>query len=102
MLARGVFTFLFILMLLVLTISKNEKVQYLFEGECLRDYTFVWTEKINTFFVEHTPWKNFAIIQSSVGIDFMMISYLVIFALRGTTMRISCALILFYPIRNVL
>ena len=62
----------------------------------------MWTESINTFLVEHTPWKNFLIIQSSVGIDFMMISYLVIFAWKGTTMRISCALILFYPIRNVI
>lgn len=72
------------------------------EGECLRDYTFVWTEKINTFFVDNPPWRNFLIIQSSVGIDFMMISYLVIFAFWGTTMRISCALILFYPARNVI
>ena len=68
----------------------------------MRDYTFVWTTKINEFFVANTGWKNFAIIQSSVGIDFMMISYLVIFAVRGTTMRIAASLILFYPIRNVI
>lgn len=49
-------------MLLVLTIAKNETIQYLSEGECLRDYTFVWTEKINTFFVDNTGWKNFLII----------------------------------------
>jgi len=57
---------------------------------------------VNTFFVESTAWKNFLIIQSSIGIDFMMISYLVIFWLHGGTMRIAAALILFYPIRNVI
>ena len=102
MIARAVFTFLFLLMLVVITVTKNEKVQYLAEGECLRDYTFVWTEKINTFLVENDAWKNFTIIQSSLGIDFMMISYLVIFAYWGTTMRLSCALMIFYPVRNVL
>ena len=74
----------------------------LVDGECLRDYTFVWTEKINDFFVENKAWKDFLIIQSSVGIDFMMISYLVIFALRGTSMRLAATLILFYPTRNVI
>lgn len=49
-------------MLLVLTLVKNDKISYLAEGECLRDYTFVWTEKINTFFVENTSWKDFLII----------------------------------------
>ena len=32
----------------------------------------------------------------------MMISFLVIFWLKGGTMRIAAALILFYPIRNVI
>lgn len=86
----------------MLTILKNDKLQVLAAEECLRDYTFVWTESINSFFVEHNGWKNFAIIQSSVGIDGMMLSYLIIFALYGSTMRQALALILFYPVRNVI
>ena len=89
-------------MLLILTLTKNEKTQVLSEGECLRDYTFVWTGKVNKFFVENTPWKDFSIIQSSCGIDFMMFSFLVIFWLKGTTSRIALALIIFYPVRNVI
>ena len=89
-------------MLIVLTILKNEKLQVLAEGECLRDYTFVWTEKVNDFFVANTNWKNFLIIQSSVGIDFMMISYFFIFFVWGGTLRLVCTLILFYPVRNVI
>lgn len=97
-----VFTTLFILTLLTLTILNNEKKQVLAEGECLRDYTFIWTERINTFFVNHTAWKNFAIIQSSICIDSMMISWLVIFFFYGTTIRVVCTLVMFYPIRNVI
>ena len=89
-------------MLLIVTALKNEKILVLAEGECLRDYTFVWTEKVNTFFVESTPWKNFLIIQSSVGIDFMMLSYLFIFFKWGGTARFIPTLLLFYPIRNVI
>ena len=99
---RIVFTALCILMLLTISLVKSEKKDVLTEGECLRDYTFVWTEKANTFFVNHTPWKDFFIIQSSVGIDFMMISFLVIYTWKGTTLRIICALALFYPTRNVI
>jgi len=100
---KSVFTGLFVTMLLIVTILKNEKIQYMDDGECLRDYTFVWTEKVNTFFVENTPWKNFMIIQSSVGIDFMIISYLVYtFFFFGGTFRLILAMIVFYPIRNVI
>lgn len=100
--ARITFTSLFILTLLVLSIVNNEKKQVLSEGECLRDYTFIWTESINTFFVNHTPWKNFAIIQSSIGIDGMMISWLLIFFFYGNTLRIVMTLGMFYPLRNVI
>ena len=89
-------------MLVILSIAKNDKMQVLAEGECLRDYTFVWTESVNTFVVNNTPWKNFAIIQSSIGIDGMMISYLFIFAYYGTSMRLALSLALFYPVRNVI
>jgi len=89
-------------MMLLLSGFKNDKVQYLAEDECIRDYTFVWTESINTFFVENTHWKNFLIIQTSIGIDFMMVSFLVIFVFVGGTLRLPVALILFYPIRNVI
>ena len=88
-------------MLITLTILKNEKIEFLSEGECLRDYTFVFTERVNEFFVDSTSWKDFLIIQSSVGIDFMMLSYLVIFFIWGGTMRVAISLILFYPVRNV-
>lgn len=102
LIARAVFSGLFIVMLVIVTITKNEQRQVLAITECIKDYTFVWTESINTFFVENTAWKDFAIIQSSVGIDFMMISFLVIFALYGTTTRIIMTLIMFYPSRNVI
>ena len=89
-------------MMITLSVLKNDKLEGLAEGECLRDEIFEWIEPINTFFVENTPWKDFLIIQSSVGIDFMMISFLVFYFLYGTTLRIVMTLILFYPSRNVI
>ena len=89
-------------MLLVVTILKNDQLQVLAEDECLRDYPFVWTEKLNTFFVENKSWKDFLIIQSSVGIDFMIISYLLYtFFCYGGTFRVILAMIVFYPFRSV-
>ena len=102
LIARASFTTIFLVMLLIVTIVKNEKMQVLAEGECLRDYTFVWTESVNTFLVNHVHWKDFAIIQSSIGIDGMMISYLFIFAYYGSSMRLALSLAMFYPARNVI
>ena len=42
------------------------------------------------------------IIQSSVGIDVMMFSFLVIYFFWGSTWRLPASLIFFYPTRNVL
>ena len=42
------------------------------------------------------------IIKSSVGIDFVLISYLVIYFFWGSTWRLPGALGFFYPIRNVI
>ena len=101
MIYRVLFTSAFILTLLIICIVKNEQEFALADSECLRDYTFVWTEGINTFLVENHGWKNFVIIQTSVFIDFMMVSYLVIFAIWGTSMRLGTTLAIFYPSRNV-
>jgi hypothetical protein len=102
LIARASFVTLFLMMLVILTIVKNEQKQVLAQGECLRDYTFVWTQSINTFLINNVPWKDFTIIQSSIGIDGMMVSYLLIFAYYGTTMRLSCCLMMFYPTRNII
>ena len=96
------FSVLFIAMMVVITVTKNDKVQVLGEKECIRDYPFEWTEDWNQFFVDNTFWKDFMIIQSSVGIDLMMLSFLVIYFIWGTTWRLPAALIFFYPTRNVL
>ena len=72
------------------------------EIECIRDTPFKWVKEINDYFVDHNRSKNIAIVQSSVCIDFIMVSYLFIFFFYGGTMRIATALILFYPLRNVI
>ena len=89
-------------MMAVVTITKNDKVEVVDDTECIRDYPFEWTEEWNQFFVDNTFWKDFMIVKSSVGIDFMLISYLVVYFFWGTTTRIPSGLVFFYPTRNVL
>ena len=89
-------------MMAVVTITKNDKVEVVDDTECIRDYPFEWTEEWNQFFVDNTFWKDFMIIKSSIGIDFMMFSFLIIYFIWGTTWRLPAALGFFYPTRNVL
>ena len=71
-------------------------------NECLRDQTFVWVDRINRFFDENTGWKNFLIIQTSMGMDSITVTYMIIMFIWGTTVRASLALGLFELLRGVL
>ena len=62
--SRGVFTGLFIFMMLGITIGNNEKTQVLddVQHECVKDAPFEWVTEINEWFVDNNGWKNFVII----------------------------------------
>ena len=62
MFTRAVFTGCYILFLLAMCIFKNDKEQVLGEDECIRDETFILTNRINEFFVDNPHWRNFLII----------------------------------------
>ena len=102
LIARVIFAVLLVAMMAIVTATKNDKLEVLAEDECIRDYPFEWTEEWNQFFVDNSGWKDFMIIKSSVGIDFVLISYLVIYFFWGSTWRLPGALGFFYPIRNVI
>lgn len=89
-------------MQVILTITKNDKKLVLDSKECIRDAPFEWFEDLNEWFVDNNTWKNVAIVQSSVCIDYLMIGYLVIFFFWGTTMRVPTTLVMFYPLRNII
>ena len=103
LISRAVFTGLFITMMICLTVTKNDKTQVLddFQHECIRDAAFEWVTEINAWFIDHNSWKNFVIIQSSVCIDFIMVTYLIVFFMYGTSMRLALTLCIFYPTRNM-
>ena len=94
-------TVLCITMMLIVSIAKNDKKVILEEDECIVDYPFEWTDGLNQDLVDNEFWADFTIVQSSVGIDAVLISFLFIYWFRGTTFRIPGALIFFYPMRNV-
>ena len=102
LIGRILFVFIFFTMQVVLTITKNDKKLVLDSKECIRDAPFEWFEDLNEWFVDNNRWKNVAIVQSSVCIDYLMIGYLVIFFFWGTTTRVPTALVMFYPLRNLI
>ena len=89
-------------MLVILSAMKDDRIQFLEEDECLNDFPFIWTGDVNDWMINNGWWNDFVIVQTSVGIDFMMLSYLVIFFVWSGTLRVSAALILLYPVRNVI
>ena len=87
--------------MLIVSIAKNEKKEILTEEECIVDEPFNWTDGVNQDLVDNEFAADFTIVQSSVGIDAVLISFLFIYWFKGTTFRIPGTLILFYPLRNV-
>ena len=102
LIARVIGAILCIAMMTIVSIAKNDKIDVLTKEQCIIDYPFEWTKDWNQFFVDNVWWKDFMIIQSSVGIDVMMFSFLVIYFFWGSTWRLPASLIFFYPTRNVL
>lgn len=71
-------------------------------SECLRDFTFVWTEHINIWFRTHETDRNIYIALSSFALDIMIVIYLILFWLgKGPrTFRLCQSLLIFYAMRQ--
>jgi hypothetical protein len=55
---------------------------------CIVDYTFVWTDNVNQFLIEHKALKNMYIIYASFMMDLMLLSLQVIFVVYARSVRI--------------
>ena len=65
----------------------------------MRDYTFIWTEGINKYLVDHVEIKNHYMIYAAFLMDFTSISGLVFFYLKFHTFRGLVAFALFIFLR---
>lgn len=73
--------------------NRGEKV--LSEGECLRDYLFIWTNEINDYLAKNIKIKNQYMIYSSALMDFIQLSGIAHYVLKFKTNRGACAFALF-------
>lgn len=70
--------------------------------ECLRDYTFIWTERVNVWFRDNIAIKDGYMIYAAFLMDFMILSFLVFFFFFWKSSRLIGALLLFYPVRQTI
>lgn len=68
-------------------------------GECMRDYTFIWTEKMNQYMVDNEEFRKRYMIYAGFLMDFLQIVGISNFFLRFQTFRGIFSFILFMPTR---
>ena len=68
-------------------------------GECMRDYTFIWTAQANQWLIQNEVIKNRYMIYAGFLMDLTQMIALVIFFLRFGTYRVFVALIFFMSVR---
>ena len=75
-------------MMFIYNVPANQKKEKVIDdSECMRDYTFIWTESINKYLVDHVDFKNHYMIYAGFLMDFIQVSGLVFFYMHVNTFR---------------
>ena len=101
--ARIAFVILFSLVLLCNSFYpylKNADRIVLSTDECIRDYSFVWTDHINMWLRENLVSKDRYMVVAGFFMDFMILSAVGLWAYRHRTGRIIPTLLIFYELRG--
>ena len=70
--------------------------------ECLRDYTFIWTDPLNQYLSMNRDVCDRYIIYCSFMMDFMMINFFSWWFLQWKSFRLILTYLLFFGIRGVI
>ena len=77
------------------------QTKYVLEpGQCLVDYTFVWTAWANNFFVENVMYKCLYMCYGAMLMDVAMVCMLVLFFTYWKTTRLLIAIPLMFGVRG--
>ena len=98
---RIVFSLLFFTVLLSTALSTTTRLDKITRKECMRDYTFLMTAKVNEFFRSHDSVTNGFIIYSSMMMDFLIVSFISLFILYWKTYRPIITYVLFFGFRII-
>jgi hypothetical protein len=70
--------------------------------ECLRDYTFIWTDSLNQYLSMNRDVCDRYIVYCSFMMDFMMINFFSWWFLEWKSFRLIFTYLLFFGIRGVI
>jgi hypothetical protein len=87
---------------LLSSIFQIERVDVITSDECLRDYTFIWTDSVNKYLAAHPNICDRYIIFCSFLMDFMMLNFFTWWLLKWKSFRLIIAYILFFGTRSVI
>lgn len=99
--SRIAFSSIFLLGL-VYNMFSLDKVEYIPNEECMRDYTFIWTNDVNQYLRNNIEVKNRFIIEASTFMDFMIYCFLLVYLFRIKTFRAIIAYAIFFSIRSTI
>ena len=96
---RLAFISVFVVVLLS-TIFQIQRVDVISADECLRDYTFIWTESVNRYLASHYDMTNRYIIFCSFLMDFMVVTTFICWLIYWKSYRMIIAVPLFFGARG--
>lgn len=99
---RIAFTVLFLIILLSTAVTTTNRRDKITRDECLRDQTFLLTSSLNQYLSEHDMVTNGFIIYSSMLMDFLIVSFCILFFLYWKSCRVVITYILFFGMRMVI
>ena len=70
--------------------------------ECLRDYTFIWTDNINQYLSQNRDVTDRYIIFCSFMMDFMLLNFFGWWMFYWKSFRIIITYLLFFGIRGII
>ena len=98
---RLTFTILFFAVLLSTALATTKRRDKITRDQCLYDHTFQMTSKVNSFLQEHPSVTNAFIIYSSFLMDFLIVSFVLLFIFYWKTYRPVITYILFFGFRVI-
>jgi hypothetical protein len=82
--------------------TNTERVDVITPDQCMLDTTFVWSNPINVYFRSHLDVKNMYIIFAGFLMDYMLLSFMLLFFLYWRSYRIMLSYILFFGTRTII
>ncbi len=99
---RVAFSVIFVGCLMTTMFQTDRGQSVLKPDECLRDYTFIWTDSINQYLAANRDVTDRYIIYCSFMMDFMLLNFFAWWLFYWKSFRMIITYLLFFGIRGVI